>query len=218
MTYNLLESWNKTFDMFSEDIEYRDICFENIYNFYSGGRYYHNLEHISSCFKELEDYNGHAFGHCDSVYLRLAIWLHDVIYDSKSINNEEMSVNFAKLILIGGKALPTISDKVSELIMLTKHNVNTDNISFEGKLLLDIDLSILGKDRKTFNKYELDIRKEYSWVDDKRYFNGRLVIINSFMNRDKIYNTKYFSDKYEKQARDNLNYSKANLVSLLNNY
>jgi len=212
---NLRYHWEETFAMFSEEEEYGKIVYSNILGFYSEKhRHYHTLEHISFCLSELEEYNRASYIYCDSASLRVAIWLHDIIYDTTCSNNEERSVDFAKLILIGSKTFCyDIISEVSELILLTKHKKDTKLFDFGGKLLLDIDLSILGQDAETFNKYELAIRKEYSWVDELLFNEVRLRIVDDFLSRDKIYNISYFHNKYEKTARENLKNSRNILLA-----
>lgn len=211
-TYELREHWNETFEMFSRNKQYRDICFENILRFYNEKhRYYHNINHIAACFSELENYNKNGSS-CDSAALRVAIWLHDVVYNTAETDNEERSIEFSKLIIIGSNTFYyDIIEEVSKLILLTKHN-KINSLDFEEKLLLDIDLSILGQSSEIFDEYEKNIRKEYSWVSDNDFNAGRLKIINSFLDREKIYNLRYFHDKYENTARGNLNRSKDLLI------
>lgn len=54
----------------------------------SAGRFYHTLEHIRSVLNTLESLSCHAR---NMNSLRLAAWLHDVIYDSRKPDNEERS-------------------------------------------------------------------------------------------------------------------------------
>ena len=72
-------------------------------------------------------------------------------------------------------------------------------------IIIDIDLSILGVDFNTFKKYDENIRKEYSWVPSIIYKRKRKKILQSFLNRNRIYFNNYFYDKYENQAKRNLN-------------
>ncbi len=76
---------------------------------------------------------------------------------------------------------------------------------------MDIDLSILGRDEQTFEEYEKGVRMEYGWVHEDSFRKGRTEILNGFLERDSIYQTGYFREKYEEKARDNLRHS----ISLL---
>ena len=51
-------------------------------------RFYHNLDHVMDVLVTVEQLVFHAR---NPNAVRLAAWLHDVIYDSKASNNEEQS-------------------------------------------------------------------------------------------------------------------------------
>src|SRR3954468_13598148 len=56
------------------------------------GRYYHVLAHISNVLETLE-----SIRFCAENWnaLRLAAWLHDVVYNSRASDNEERSADYA---------------------------------------------------------------------------------------------------------------------------
>ena len=67
-----------------------------------------------------------------------------------------------------------------------------------------IDLSILGRIPEVFDEFERRIRREYSWVPDPVYGGARAEILAGFLRRRSIYQIDYFRDRYEVQARANL--------------
>ena len=69
---------------------------------------------------------------------------------------------------------------------------------------LDIDISILGAAPERFDAYEEQIRKEYEMVPQKLFNSGRSKVLKSFLDREYIYYTDYFRNKYEEIARDNM--------------
>ncbi|WP_446010599.1 HD domain-containing protein [Candidatus Electrothrix sp.] len=74
-------------------------------------------------------------------------------------------------------------------------------------LMADIDLSILGTlgtQSHLFEQYDADIRREYAWVPEQQFRQGRVQVLKSFLEREKIYTTACFSEQYEEQARVNL--------------
>ena len=71
-------------------------------------------------------------------------------------------------------------------------------------LLVDIDLSILGANPDRFDEYEYQIRQEYAWVPDGLFRTKRKALLQGFLARTRIFNTTYFVERYEKQARLNL--------------
>lgn len=163
-------------------------------------RAYHVMNHIAQGFDEFDAIKGFLVANTEAI--EFAWWLHDVIYDSHVRTNEEDSAEYARTIMSRARINPHIIEITVGLILNTKH----DSIpsSFAGKLLVDIDLSILGKPAPMFNRYEEQIRFEYLWVPWDQYCAGRIRLLKSFLNRKTIYNTPHFFRTYEEQARKNL--------------
>jgi predicted metal-dependent HD superfamily phosphohydrolase len=159
-------------------------------------RSYHNLEHIVSMLDELGTLVPTL------IQVALAIWLHDAIYDPKQKNNEELSAEFAKIVMRKLKLTNSLQEKVSKLVLITKHSSLPKTA--KEKLLVDLDLTILGKPEKDFDIYENGIREEYHWAPESEFLKRRIQILISFLERPHIYTTKIFREKYEEQARKNL--------------
>lgn len=128
-------------------------------------RHYHNMEHIVDLLSKA-DKNG--FLPDD---LGLAIIFHDIIYDPKSLNNEEKSADLFNEIYYGPN-----SDKIIEAILDTKkHSPTRGNpISYE---LCSLDLSILKSDPETLIDFENKIFKEYQFLDWDFYKTKRLEVL-----------------------------------------
>lgn len=158
-------------------------------------RYYHNVNHIANCFKELSKVT-----EIDNRFaLEIAIWFHDAMYNSQCNINEELSAELVK------EKLGISSALITNLIMDTKHNEEPK--TNDGKVIADIDLSILGQSREMFDEYERCIRLEYSWVLGDDFSIKRLSVIRKFLERPNIYWTEYFRNRYEDKARENLQHS-----------
>ncbi len=182
-------------------------------------RHYHTLSHIAHALKEFDEVK-HLSEHPFEV--ALAIYYHDAVYetkitkqhqiinaDKKRDTNEEQSAFLAKSAVVNAGLGNDAAERVYNLILATAHksvSKNSENISqtIDEKILVDVDLSILGRPEKEFKKYEENIRKEYSFVPEEIYKSVRVNVLNRFLNREKIYSTDYFHDKYEKSARKNL--------------
>jgi predicted metal-dependent HD superfamily phosphohydrolase len=160
-------------------------------------RAYHNPLHIDECLQEFDRMRGEAR---DPIALELAIWFHDVIYDPRATDNEEQSARFASECL--KEASTEIVRHVSTLILVTKSH-DTSNIN-DASLLVDIDLSILGKPPERFSQFESGIRREYAWVPADVYRQRRAEILEGFLKRERIYHTESFRERYEDAARHNL--------------
>ncbi|MEL6928386.1 MAG: hypothetical protein AAFO95_07115, partial [Cyanobacteria bacterium J06600_6] len=94
-------------------------------------------------------------------------------------------------------------DSVEQIIISTqKHQPLIDGV--DNRLFLDLDLAILGESGDRYWQYAQAIRKEYSWLSDRDYQQGRKRVLTSFLSRKNIYYTGYFARKLEQQARTNL--------------
>ncbi len=158
-------------------------------------RAYHNAGHIRDCLEQLDHHSSLAD---NLLALEFAIWFHDFVYDSKATDNEARSAESAERFL---RDTP-IRSKVGELIMATRHAAEV--LSGDSCLIVDIDLSILGRSKPDYDQYAAAIRSEYAWVLDGDYADGRSRVLSGFLNRTWIYSTPPFRDRYETQARLNL--------------
>jgi predicted metal-dependent HD superfamily phosphohydrolase len=162
-------------------------------------RHYHNISHILDCCNELSSLQ--QISPDDYYRLYVALWFHDVIYDTKAKDNEQKSADLFVKMATDSQFNAGDIQIINDLILATQTHVGKTQLEV---LMLDIDLSILGRDIETFDCYDLDIRKEYHWVPDDAYEAGRKKIMNGFFLRAKIFQTKEFSDRYEAQAKENL--------------
>ena len=199
--YTSLKKWLETWGDQAANPVLVDLHHDLVYRYSESDRFYHNLNHISMCLQEFAEVASCAENRFD---VELAIWYHDVIYDPRRRDNEEMSANYATSVLnelLEREAL----DDIHELIRLTAHNREPKSI--DESIMIDIDLAILGKPLNEFLRYEEVIRREYAWVPLIKYKKGRAELLSRFLRRKYIYYTEHFREKYEEKARDNLSYS-----------
>lgn len=168
-------------------------------------RAYHNAEHIIACLAELDACSA-AVAQRDA--LTLALFFHDAIYDPRRGDNEEASAVVAGGML-GGRVASALLADVQRLIRITDHR--HPPTAEDQKLIVDVDLSILGKPRAVFAAYETAIRAEYAHVPDDAFRAGRAKVLRHFLDRPRIYVTPQFVEQYEHAARVNLEWSLAQL-------
>jgi predicted metal-dependent HD superfamily phosphohydrolase len=172
-------------------------------------RAYHNATHIEDCLRQF-DLARHLVERPDEV--EAAIWFHDAVYDPKASDNEEQSARWAIESLKAGNVAPEVLRRIAALILATKHDREPDGA--DQSLLIDVDLSILGRTPEEFAVYDAAIRREYSWVPDDEYRASRTEVLERFLNRDTIYHTAFFRERYEDQARRNLERAAARLRTI----
>lgn len=170
-------------------------------------RHYHNLNHIKSCLDLLFTFPKYI-SRSDFDRIEFAIWFHDIIYDTHSSRNEENSADYARFVMKEIEAGDLLfRAEVVRMIHLTKHGAPDDIALTEAeKLFLDIDLSILGATPEKFEEYDQNIRKEYAWVPEDFYKTKRAEILTQFLDKPFIFNTEYMRERYDNQARSNLNH------------
>ena len=158
------------------------------------GRFYHTLDHVLAVLATVESLAPFA-KNLNAV--KLAAWLHDVIYDSKASDNEERSADYAER-LCEELGIPE-GNLVADLILKTKtHDPGEDA---DAQVLLDADLAILGAGETEYQAYAENIRREYAWVPEPDYRKGRRQILEKFLTRPRIY---HFLSHLEEPARRNL--------------
>ena len=158
-----------------------DAMFEDVFKQYAGpGRFYHTLDHIGAVLESVESLGSFA-RNLNAV--KLAAWLHDVIYDSRASDNEERSAGYAerwceKLSIPQGRL-------VALLILKTKtHDAGNDA---DAQVLLDADLAILGASEPAYGAYAENIRREYGWVPEADYRMGRRQVLERFLTKPHIF-------------------------------
>jgi len=172
-----------------------DRTFEEIAEAYSGpGRFYHTLDHVMDVLATVDGLAAHA-RNLNAV--KLAAWLHDLIYDSKASDNEERSAEYAER-LCQELAIPEGSS-VASLIRKTKtHDAGDDA---DAQVLIDADLFILGASEAVYRDYAEKIRQEYAWVPESQYRQGRRRVLENFLSRARVY---HFLSQLEEAARRNM--------------
>ena len=162
-------------------------------------RHYHTGQHIADCLEQFDMA-------CDLTTapeeVELALWFHDAIYRPTFSKNELRSAEWARRFLrsVGGDE--TRSQRVFDHIMATQHGAGT--LSGDTAVVVDIDLSILGRETSEYDVYERAICEEYKWVPGPLYRKKRAEILESFLERPAIYETRHFHETYEESARENL--------------
>ena len=71
-------------------------------------------------------------------------------------------------------------------------------------ILCDIDIGILGADAPIYDQYAQGIRREYHFVSEEEYCEGRSRVLENFLRRDSMYQTPHYRALYEETSRENL--------------
>jgi len=162
-------------------------------------RKYHTLQHLDECLalfaseRSLAEHPGEV---------AIALWFHDAVYDTGRHDNEAASALWARQVLLEAGADAAVAERVHELIMATRHSEVPSTP--DAKLLVDIDLAILGAEPARFAEYERQIRDEYGFVPEPLFRDKRAQILRGFLQRPAIFATQAFADRFDRRARANL--------------
>ncbi|HJR17527.1 MAG TPA: hypothetical protein VJ808_11790 [Gemmatimonadales bacterium] len=162
-------------------------------------RSYHTAAHIQDCLEQL-DLSRRSARH--PIRVEAALWFHDAIYQPARSDNEDRSADLARTALDDAEVPSEVTDHIAELIRATRHDAVPSEP--DAALLCDIDLSILGRSREVFDRFERQIRREYAWVSEMTYRSARSELLGEFLRRPSIYQTVEFRERYERRARANL--------------
>lgn len=162
-------------------------------------RAYHTLRHISECLDRFDEHRDLA-EHPDAV--EFAIYAHDAVYDARRRDNEARSAAVAAMLLDNLRGPSAFADRVGRLIEATTHNrAGSDG---DEKLLIDVDLSVLGAPAARYDEYAVAVRKEFCHADDALYRAGRRAFLRSMLARTTLYCLPAFRDRFEARARENM--------------
>jgi predicted metal-dependent HD superfamily phosphohydrolase len=203
------DRWNKLWRQVTAKDDPLPIYQELVALYSQPHRHYHNLRHIAECLTEFDSARNLAH---QPVAVELAIWLHDAIYDTHAQDNEEQSAGLARRRISEAGGDKDLCASVIALIMATKRH--DASLHPDAPLLIDVDLSILGRPEERFLEYEAQIRREYEWVPEENFALKRAEILKCFLARKHIYATDAFFGRFESEARRNLQNSLRQLTAL----
>ena len=175
-------------------------------------RHYHGPSHLDALLG--------LFEHCrvklrDPEPVRLAIHYHDAIYQPDRQDNEAASALLMRREL-DGIVPAAMLDRAEALILATrKHRIPegcAPDLAEDCALFLDMDISVLGADAGSFDRYEAGIAAEYlPYYEEAAYRAGRMAVLRGFLARERLFLSADFV-QLEAPARANLARSLAALA------
>ena len=162
-------------------------------------RHYHNINHLQMVLKQFERVEQLAK---NKSHIKLALWFHDAVYKPFSSTNEKDSAKWASEFLINNGVAQAVANSVARLVMATSHN--RELCSGDEKIIVDVDLAVLGQPKKEYEKYSKGIRQEYKLVPLFIYKNKRRALLKGFIEKEQIYSCEAFNHSFEAKARRKL--------------
>lgn len=138
----------------------------------------------------------------------LAAWLHDAIYDTRAVGNEDASAVYASAALGALGVEAGLVERCAELIRVTATHLAE---TLDEAILCDADLAILATPADVYAGYSRQVREEYDWVPDADFRAGRAAILRTLLARDALYRTPV-ARRWEAAARSNVEAELAELA------
>lgn len=159
-------------------------------------RHYHTKKHVLSMLREAD-----KLTFDDPQAAKLAIFFHDVIYDTRRKDNEEQSAQVMEALL--REVVPQERlDKAMFSIRATQPHVRTDVRDTD--LVIDLDMAILGQPWAVYERYAMGIYKEYGGDQHpEKYREGRIGFLTNELKKTENFITPEFKH-LEAPARRNL--------------
>ncbi|GAB3621813.1 hypothetical protein GCM10027417_30750 [Glutamicibacter endophyticus] len=164
-------------------------------------RRYHDRVHLLAVLEGLDLLLPEGISHSERRAAYLAAWFHDAVYNG-SPSDEQESAELAESLLAG--ILPVEErQRVSALVLLTAtHRARpSDSVAMS---LCDADLEVLARPQPAYDRYVTAIAEEYAHVDPVLFAQGRLGILDDFLQRPAIYATPEAQRRWESAARANI--------------
>ena len=161
-------------------------------------RRYHDLAHLAAVLGLVDQLAGSA---ADPAAVRLAAWYHDIAYDPRRSDNEEVSAARARIGLLG------LDDdarraEVERLVLLTAgHDPAPDDAN--GAVLCDADLAVLASPAPAYVGYASAVREEYGHLSDAEFTVGRIAVLEHLLALPTLFRTPE-ARSWEEPARANL--------------
>lgn len=155
------------------------LCLSDHYS--SPVRHYHTLKHIEHLLRLTDQHQLRR-----PLIVSMAIFFHDIIYDPRAPDNEEKSAAmFAQFADEAGFMQQHDVELVKHYVMETKrHDHQHDPLAEEDRdldLFLDADLAILGSSSDDYDRYTVQVRKEYSHLSDAAFKSGRSAFLSKML-------------------------------------
>tara|TARA_R110000868_G_scaffold227988_1_gene480946 strand:+ start:73 stop:753 length:681 start_codon:yes stop_codon:yes gene_type:complete len=199
-TIMLRETFIKLMTKYTADKDLINVLWAEIEkNYSSKKRHYHTLQHLDNLHSQLTIVK-REIKNWETILFTL--YYHDIIYSSTKSNNEEKSAELAEKRMKKISVSNEIIEQCKKQILATKSH--SKSIDSDTNYFIDADLSVLGQSWETYSLYFKNVRKEYGIYPTFMYNSGRKKVLNHFLSMDRIFKTDFFYNKFETQAKQNL--------------
>src|SRR3712207_1135088 len=139
-------------------------------------RRYHDLAHLAAV---LGLVGALAEAATDPDAVRLAAWYHDVVYDPRRADNEQVSAERARAGLRGLVPEARVEEVVRLVLLTAAHDPAPDDAN--GAVLCDADLAVLAGPPEAYAAYASAVREEHGHLSDAEFTAGRTAVLEHLL-------------------------------------
>ena len=178
-----------------------DLVYDCLFDYYSeASRHYHTPLHSEHCLRQFDAARAEMV---DPDAIELALWFHDVIYETDVDSGENERASAELFSQCAGTQFETsFRDQVYRLIMVTTHSESPQTL--DEAFMVDIDLSSFGLPWAAFSSDSEHVRAEFPQHPDDVFYTKQRVFMESLLNRDNFCFTEFFRARHEAQAKENI--------------
>jgi predicted metal-dependent HD superfamily phosphohydrolase len=162
-------------------------------------RRYHGLSHLAAVLGLVGEL-GDAAVDLDAV--RLAAWYHDVAYDPRRDDNEQVSAERAGVGLRGLVEEDRVAEVVRLVLLTAGHDPSPGDAN--GAVLCDADLAVLAGPPEAYAAYASAVRGEYGHLPDEVFVPGRIAVLEHLLGLPELYRLPAVAADWTPRARANL--------------
>jgi predicted metal-dependent HD superfamily phosphohydrolase len=128
--------------------------------------------------------------------VQLGIWSHDAVYDALRNDNETRSALWASECLKEWGCAENQIARACQFVVATRHDGRkaTDP---DAAFLVDLDLAIFGTPPERYDRYAIDIQREYRWVPESDFRRGRATVLTGLLDRPSLYSRELWTGQEE---------------------
>ncbi len=139
-------------------------------------RRYHDLRHLAAVLGLVGELGAAAD---DPAAVALAAWYHDVVYDPRRGDNEQVSAERARAGLRGLVPAGRLEEVVRLVLLTAGHDAAPGDA--DGAVLCDADLAVLAAPPEAYAGYASAVRAEYGHLSDEVFTAGRIAVLESLV-------------------------------------
>lgn len=187
-------------------------------------RAYHTLRHVGEVLSRLDEHaaadaaanSGRgtaALAADERLAASLAAWFHDVVYDPRRADNEELSAVELDEFAAECGVPANVHALARAAIVATAGHAEPDPASLPDSMpgaaaavraVLDADLAVLGRPPAAYDEYAGQVRREYAFVPVETFRRRRADVLRGLVARQRLYFTDLWHGRLDAAARLNL--------------